>query len=77
MDSGFLSSSAEQYPAYKSFEDRINILYGISSSNTDIVVYQPKHVAQHQVATLIIALRNMCLYRKREFFGDNYYLLFA
>ena len=47
MDSGFLSSSAEQYPAFKSFEDRINILYGISSSNTDIVVYQPKHVAQH------------------------------
>ena len=37
-DSGFLSSSSEQYPAFKSFEDRINIQYGISSSNTDIVV---------------------------------------
>lgn len=37
-DSGFLSSSSEQYPAFKSFEDRINIQYGIATSNTDIAV---------------------------------------
>jgi hypothetical protein len=37
-DAGFLSTSSEQYPVFKSFEDRINIEYGISTSNTDIVV---------------------------------------
>ncbi|CAB4003171.1 Hypothetical predicted protein [Paramuricea clavata] len=37
-DAGFISSSSEDYPAFKSFEDRINIQYGVSTSNTDIVV---------------------------------------
>ena len=37
-DSGFLSSSSEEYPAFKSFQDRINIQYGVTTSNTDIVV---------------------------------------
>ena len=37
-DSGFLSSTSEQYPVFKSFEDRINIQYGVSTRNTDIVV---------------------------------------
>jgi hypothetical protein len=37
-DAGFISSSTEDYPAFKSFEDGINIQYGVSTSNTDIVV---------------------------------------
>ena len=37
-DDGFLSPTSEQYPAFKSFEDRIHIQYGLNSSNADIVV---------------------------------------
>jgi hypothetical protein len=37
-DAGFLSSTSEKYPAFKSFEDRIHIQYGLNTSNTDIVV---------------------------------------
>jgi hypothetical protein len=37
-DDGFLSSTSEQYPAFKSFEDRIHIEYGVSTQNGDIVV---------------------------------------
>ena len=37
-DSGFLSSTSEQYPVFKSIEDRINIQYSVSTRNTDIVV---------------------------------------
>lgn len=38
VDDSFLSSSSEQYPVFKSFEDRINIQYGINVNNSDIVV---------------------------------------
>ena len=37
-DGGFLSSTSEQYPAFKSFSDRINIQYGVDTKNPDIVV---------------------------------------
>ena len=37
VDDRFFPSSSEQYPAFKSFEDRINIQYGISVNNSDIV----------------------------------------
>ncbi|XP_028413548.1 ZP domain-containing protein-like [Dendronephthya gigantea] len=37
-DSGFLSPSSEQYPAFKSFSERINIEYGVDTQNPDIVV---------------------------------------
>ncbi len=34
---GSIPSAQEQYPAFKSFEHRINIEYGISTSNPDLV----------------------------------------
>ncbi|XP_028413546.1 ZP domain-containing protein-like [Dendronephthya gigantea] len=37
-DAGFLSSSSEDYPAFKSFSDRINIQYYVDTQNPDIVV---------------------------------------
>ncbi|XP_028413560.1 ZP domain-containing protein-like [Dendronephthya gigantea] len=37
-DDGFLSSSSEDYPAFKSFSDRINIQYYVDTQDSDIVV---------------------------------------
>lgn len=37
-DGQFSPSSFEQYPVFKSFQDRINVQYGVKTANSDIVV---------------------------------------
>lgn len=37
-DDQFLSQSSEQYPVFKSFQDRIYVQYSVKTVNSDIVI---------------------------------------